>query len=111
MTHDEFVAAYREGKLTVHVDPKAAAALVSRQMMLPLVLLPVLGLGVALALTGYLIMGIVLFVGALVFRYFVRATSRGFILKQSLEDSDFDSQAVAARILVISDTDRALTRI
>jgi hypothetical protein len=66
MTHEEFVAAYREGKLSVHVDP------------------------------------IVLFVGALVFRYFVRATSRGFILKQSLEDPDFYRQAVAARILTMT---------
>jgi hypothetical protein len=36
MTHEEFVAAYREGTLKVHVDPKAAARLVSRQMVLPL---------------------------------------------------------------------------
>jgi hypothetical protein len=99
MTHEEFVAAYREGKISVHVDPKAAARFVSARSMLPLVVLPILGLAVALALTGYLITGIALFVGALVFRYFVRATSRGFIVKQSIEDPDFYRQAVAARVL------------
>ena len=99
MTHDEFVAAYRDGKLTVQVDAKAAAQLVTRRMMLPLFLLPVLGLAVGLALTGYLISGILLFVAALAFRYFVRASSRGFILKQSLEDPDFYRQVVAARVL------------
>ena len=65
MTHQEFVAAHREGKLAVHIDPKKAAQLVSSRMMLPLILLPVLGLAVALALTGYLITGVLLFVAAL----------------------------------------------
>ena len=101
MTHEEFVAAYREGRLAVQVDAKAAAQLVSARMMLPLFLLPVIGLGVALALTGYLITGIVLFVGALAFRHFVRASSRGFILRRSLEDSDFYQHVVTTGILVI----------
>ena len=102
MTHDEFVAAYRDGKVTVQVDAKAAAQLVARRMMLPLFLLPALGLGVALALTGYLVTGFVVFVAALVFRYFVRATSRGFILKQSLEDRAFFEYVTAAGILKAS---------
>ena len=99
MTHEEFVAAHREGKLSVHVDPKAAAALVTRQMMLPLILLPVLGLGVALALSGYLVIGILVFVAALTFRFLVKRSSRGFILTRSLEDPSFYEQAVAAGIL------------
>jgi len=101
MTHDEFVAAYRAGRLAVQVDPKIAAQLVSRQMMLPLVLLPVLGLGVALALAGYLIAGTLIFVAGLVFRYLVRRSSPGFILTRSLADPRFYQQAVAAGILKI----------
>jgi len=104
VTHEEFAAAYRQGKLAVQVDPKAAAKLVSARMMLPLILLPVLGIAVALALTGYPITGIVLFVAALAFRYFVRASSRGFILARSLEDSGFYQQAVATGMLVIRDS-------
>jgi hypothetical protein len=99
MTHEEFVAAHREGKLSVHVDPKAAAQLVTRQMMLPLVLLPVLGLGVALALTGYLIAGIAVFVAGLAFRYAVRRSSPGFVLRRSLEDPVFYQQVSAAGVL------------
>jgi len=102
MTHAEFVAAHREGKLSVHVDPKAAARLVSSRMMLPLILLPVFGIAVGLALTGYLIIGILLFIAALAFRYFVRASSRGFILTRSIEDPVFYEQAVAAGILSYS---------
>lgn len=101
MTHQEFVTAYREGKLSVHVDAKAAARLVSSRMMLPLILLPMFGIAVALALTGYLIAGILLFVAAIGFRYLVRRTSRNFVLLRSLEDSRFYENAVAASVLVI----------
>ena len=99
MTHEEFVAAYREGKVTVQIDAKAAAQLVSRQMMLPLVLLPVLGLGVALALTGYLAIGILLFVAALAFRYAVRKSSPAFAIKRALESQDFYAAAVKNGLL------------
>jgi hypothetical protein len=101
MTHEEFVAAHRAGKLAAQIDPKAAAQLVSRQMMLPLFLLPVFGIAVALALAGYFIAGALLFVAALVFRYAVRRSSRGFILTRSLADPRFYEQAVAAGILVV----------
>ena len=99
MTHEEFVAAYRAGKLAVQVDAKAAALLVSRQMMLPLVLLPALGLGVALALTGYLIMGMVIFGAALAVRFLVRRSSAGFVLRRSLEDPAFYQRVTAAGVL------------
>jgi hypothetical protein len=101
MTHEEFVAAYRAGTLKVHVDPKAAAKLVSSQMMLPLVLLPFFGVAVALALLGYFIAGAVGFVLALGFRFFVRHTSPGFILKRAVEDRQFFEHVVAAGVLAI----------
>jgi hypothetical protein len=99
MTHEEFVAAYREGKLAVQVDPKAAARLVSNQMMLPFILLPFFGVAVALALVGYLVAAATLFVATLGFRYFVRSTSSGFVLRRALGDAAFYEQAVSARIL------------
>lgn len=99
MTHEEFVAAYREGTLAVQVDPKAAARLVSKQMMLPLVLLPFFGVAVALALVGYFVAGAVVFAIAIGFRYFVRSTSRGFVLRRAVGDAAFYEQAVSARIL------------
>jgi acyl dehydratase len=102
MTHQEFVAAYQGGRLAVHVDPKAAARLVSTRMMLPLFLLPVFGIAVALALMGHLLAGILLFIATLAFRYFVRATARGFVLTRSLEDAAFYEQAIASGLLVVS---------
>ena len=99
MTHQEFVAAHREGKLAVQVDQKAAARFVSRQMMLPLFLLPVFGVAVAIALAGYLIAGVLVFVAALVFRFAVRRTSAGFVLRRALEDPGFYEYAQRAGLL------------
>jgi predicted membrane-bound spermidine synthase len=99
MTHAEFVAAYREGRLTVQVDRAAAARFVSQRMLLPFFLLPVLGLAVALALTGWVVTGIALFLGAIGFRYIVRASGRGFVLSRALRDAQFYEQARAAGLI------------
>jgi hypothetical protein len=99
VTHEEFVAAYRAGKLAVHVDPKAAARLVTREMLLPLILLPVLGVAVALALAGHFIAGALLFAAALAFRFLIRKSSPGFLLKRALESEDFYFQAVKEGLL------------
>jgi hypothetical protein len=99
MTHQEFVAAYQGGKLTVHIDRKAAARFVSGRMMLPLFLLPVFGVAVAIALAGYFIAGALVFAAALAFRFAVRRTSSGFVLKRALEDPGFYEYALRAGLL------------
>jgi hypothetical protein len=70
-------------------------------MMLPFVLLPLLGLGVALALTGWLLAGGAVFLGALALRFLVRASSQGFILARSLEDPAFYEEMRGKGILVV----------
>lgn len=99
MTHEEFVTAYREGGVRAVVDRRAAARYVSARMMLPLLLLPVLGIAVALALTGFLVWAATVFVLAVVFRAMVRASSRGFVLTHALESARFYEEALAAGIL------------
>ncbi len=104
VTHEEFVAAYQVGRIRVRVDPDAAARFVAGRAMLPLVLLPVLGLGVALALAGYLVAGIAIFLAALLLRYLVRRSSNGFLLWRALNDAEFYRQVVAAQVLRIDDS-------
>lgn len=99
MTHAEFVAAYRGGTIDVKVDREAAASLLSRRMMLPFVLLPVLGLAVALALTGAWVWGAIVFIAAIAFRFAVRASGQGFVLARSLGDANFYEEMVKAEIL------------
>jgi hypothetical protein len=103
VTHQEFVAAYEARRIRVSVDREAAARFVAGRAMLPLVLLPVLGLGVALALVGYVVAGIIIFSIALLLRFLVRRSSDGFLLWRALRDAQFYQQVVAAQVLRIED--------
>lgn len=99
MTHEEFVAAYREGAIRVEVDRRAAARLMSDRLLLPFVLLPVLGIGVALALAGQLIAGAAVFIAGLGFRFLVRASSQGLVLNRALQDPAFYEEVKEKGIL------------
>jgi hypothetical protein len=104
MTHEEFVAAYQAGRLRVTVNRDAAARFVSGRAMLPLVMLPVLGLGVALALVGYVLTGIAIFVAALGLRFLVKRSSEGFLLWRALRDAEFYQQVRAAGVLAVEES-------
>jgi hypothetical protein len=101
MTHAEFVAAYEAGRIRVSVNRDAASRFVARHAMLPLVLLPMLGLGVALALVGYIVTGTLIFLGALLLRFIVRRSSGGFIVWRALQNAEFYRQVTAAKVLSI----------
>jgi hypothetical protein len=103
MTHEEFVAAYRAGSIRVSIDKGAAARFVAGRAMLPLVLLPILGLGVALALVGYVVTGTIVFLAALGLRFFVRRSSDGFLLWRALRDGEFYRQVLEAQVLRIEE--------
>lgn len=102
MHHEAFVAGYRSGDVVLHVDRKAAARLVSGRMLLPFILLPVFGLAVGLALAGWFIAGVALFLFGFLFRWFVRSSSHGFVLTQSLYSAAFFRDALAAGAIRVS---------
>lgn len=99
MTHQDFVAAYRAGTIRVKIDRDAAARLVAGRSMLPLVLLPVLGLGVALAIVGHFIVGAAIFAAAIGVRFLVRRSSGGYIVWRALQDAEFYRHAVDEKVL------------
>jgi len=101
MTHPEFVAAYHAGSIRVTIDREAAARFVAGRAMLPLVMLPLLGLGVALALVGHVVAGTAVFLAAVLLRIVVRRSSNGFLLSRALRDPDFFREVVAAQVLRI----------
>ena len=104
MTHEEFVSAYHAGRIRVKVNRDAAARLVAGRAMLPLVLLPVLGLGVALAIVGHYIVGGVIFVVAIGLRVLVRRSSGGYLVWRALQDPAFYRQLLDAQVLAIEDS-------
>lgn len=98
-THADFVAGYRSGELLLQVDRKAAARFVSGRMLLPLILLPVFGLAVGVALAGWFLAGVAIFLFGFLFRWFVRSSSHGFVLTQSLYSAAFYRDALAAGVI------------
>jgi hypothetical protein len=103
VTHEDFVAAYKAGRIRVKVERDAAARFVAGRARLPLVLLPLLGLGVALALVGYIVAGTIVFLAALLLRLLVRRSSDGFIVWRALQDAQFYRQAMAAQALSVEE--------
>ena len=62
MTHSDFVTAYRNGEVRVQMDPQAAGRMLSARLLLPFVMMPVIGAGVALALIGWIYTGLMVIV-------------------------------------------------
>jgi hypothetical protein len=104
VNHAEFARAYRNGSIRVIVDPKAAARFVSHRLLLPLVMLPVLGIGTALALVGWLWTGFGIIGAATLAPMLIKRSAPHFVLTQSLEDAKFYADAVSAGVLDIRDS-------
>jgi hypothetical protein len=99
MTHEEFVSAYRAGRVRPVVDAKAAGRLVAARMLLPWLLLPVFGIAVALALSGHFIAGALLLAGGVLLRWLVLASGPGFVLRRALVDAAFFEEVCRAGVL------------
>ncbi|HET9403848.1 MAG TPA: hypothetical protein VFO57_04660, partial [Burkholderiales bacterium] len=89
MNHGEFTSAYAHGKVKVEIDPKAAARFLSARLLLPLVMMPVLGLGVALALSGWIYTGLAILAAGIVAPQLIKRGAPHFILTQALQDAAF----------------------
>ena len=103
MIHSEFVQAYRSGTVRVNVDRSAAARFVSARLLLPLVMLPVLGAGVALALWGSLWTGFALIGAGTLAPVLIKRSAHQFVMTQVLQDSQFYEDAVNAGVLSIEE--------
>jgi len=102
MTHDEFLRAYQAGNVKVDIDPADAARYLSARLLLPLVMLPILGVGVALALTGWIWTGLaIIAVGILAPRLIKRSAPR-FLLTQAIQDERVYREVTQSNILQIS---------
>ena len=99
MGHADFVAAYREGRIRVEIEPRGAAKFMSARLLLPLVMLPVMGLGVALALVGWLATGLSLLAAGILIPLLIKRSASRFLLTQALEDERFYDEVTAAGIL------------
>ena len=103
MDHAQFVAAYQAGSVRVHIDKTAAAKFVSARLLLPLVMLPVLGIGTALALAYSVWLGLLIIGIGTIAPVLIRRSAPHFVLTQALNDSRFYDDVVASGLLEIVD--------
>jgi hypothetical protein len=99
MTHAEFVAAYSRGAVRVTVDPKAAARFMSARLLLPFVALPFIGIGIALALTGWIWSGLAVIAGGIIGPRLIKRGAPNFVLTQALSDAQFYADVTKAGVL------------
>ena len=99
MTHDQFIDAYRAARIRVVIDPGAAGRYVSARLLLPFVMLPVLGCGVALALIGWLWAGLAVLAAGIAAPRLIKRSAPHFLLTQALEDARTYDDVTQAGIL------------
>lgn len=103
MTHAEFIAAYRAGRIKVAFDPPRAATYLSARLLLPIFMLPVLGAGVALALLGWLWSGLAVIALGIIVPRLIKHSAPHFLLTQALEEETVFNELTHANILLLTD--------
>ncbi|MCW5575252.1 MAG: hypothetical protein KIT13_04085 [Burkholderiales bacterium] len=100
-THHEFVQAYGEGRIIVNFDPQAAAKFLSARLLLPLFMMPVLGIGVALALSGWIWTGLLVIALGIVVPRLIKRGAPSFLMQQMMTDEGLYREALHAGIMRI----------
>ena len=106
MKHVDFVAAYHAGSIRVNIDRAAAARYVSGRLLLPLVMLPVLGLGTALALSGIVWIGLATIAIGTLAPIIIKRSAPHFVMTQALQDAKFYEDVRASGLLVVTQADQ-----
>jgi hypothetical protein len=102
MTHAEFITAYTRGEIKVEMDPAGSARFLSARLLLPLVTMPVLGIGVALALIGWIYTGLALIAIGFIAPRLIKRSAPHFVLTQALQDAAIYDEVTRTNILRIT---------
>jgi hypothetical protein len=102
VTHAEFTAACARGEVRVDIEPKAAARHLSARLLLPFVAMPVLGIGVALALVGWIVTGLAIIAAGIVAPLLIKRSAPRFLLQQALHDPAAYDELTRAGILRVT---------
>lgn len=106
MKHTTFITAYHAGRITVTFDPKRSGQLLSARLLLPLFMLPFLGLGVALALLGWMWTGLGVIAAGIIVPRLVKRSAPHFLMTQILDDSKLYDEVVQSGVMRIEEVHR-----
>lgn len=102
MTHAQFIAAYNRGEIRVDVDPAGAARFVSAHLLLPFVAMPVAGVGIALALIGWVFTGLALIAVAYIVPRIIKRSAPRFVFQQAMRESRVYDDATRDGVLRVT---------
>ena len=102
MTHSEFQQAYAAGRAKVDVDRARAARYLSARLLLPFVMLPVLGAGVALALLGWIWAGLTVIAAGIIIPRLIKRSAPHFVLTEAIQDQRIYEELTRTEILRVS---------
>jgi hypothetical protein len=109
MNHTEFVAAYARGEIRIEIDPKGAARHLSARLLLPFVKMPVLGIGVAVALVGWVFSGLAIIAIGIIAPQLIKRSAPHFLLTQTLESAAVYEEVTRSGVLRITPVQSAKT--
>jgi hypothetical protein len=101
VSHEEFRAGLPAGRFRVIVNPALAPRYLQHRLWIRTLLLPVLGLGVALAMSGYLWPGLVLVAAGMLARQLIRKRSPELLLHLATRDPAIYREAIDHEILEV----------
>ena len=84
--HEEFRAGLPAGRFRVVVDPKLARRYVSQRLMLIVLMMPLIGVGIALALMGRTWLGAGLVAAGVILHRVVRSQAPKILLQMAARD-------------------------
>ena len=102
MTHAEFVAAYQRGEIKVEFEPKSAARFLSARLLLPLVMMPILGIGIAIALVGWFFTGLAIIALGILVPQLIKRSAPHFLLQQCLADEPVYEELTRSGVLRVT---------
>ena len=103
MTHAEFVAAHARGEIKIEIDPQAAQRFLSARLLLPLVMMPVLGVGVALAFIGWIYTGLAVIALGIIVPRLIKRSAPQFLVQDALKDAAVYEELIRQNILQVAD--------
>ena len=107
MTHPEFVAAYGRGEIKIEIDPRGAARHLSARLLLPFVMMPVLGIGIALALVGWIFSGFAIIALGIIAPQLIKRSAPHFLLAQALESAAVYEEVTQSGVLRVTSVQSA----
>lgn len=103
MDHERFRAAFARGEIRVEIEPGLAYRYLAARMLLPLVMLSVLGIGVAVALSLHWFPGALLVLAGFAMPRLTRMSAPSFLVSRSLADATLYADLLRLGILRVVD--------